>query len=40
MENDNWNNLTEDVYKKIFKGSAIKRTKYEGLKRNIKLNRK
>lgn len=27
--------LTEDVFKKIFKGSAVKRTKFIGLKRNI-----
>ncbi len=27
--------ITEDVFKKIFKNSAVKRTKYSGLKRNI-----
>ncbi|WP_322973954.1 tRNA epoxyqueuosine(34) reductase QueG [Pedobacter sandarakinus] len=27
--------ITEDVFKKVFKGSAVKRTKYAGLKRNI-----
>lgn len=31
-----WEQLTEDAYKKIFKHSAIKRTKYNGLMRNIK----
>lgn len=30
-----WQEITEDVFKKIFKNSAVKRTKLEGLKRNI-----
>lgn len=30
-----WEEITEDVYKKVFKNSAIKRTKFEGLQRNI-----
>ena len=30
--------LTETEYRKLFKGSAIKRTKFSGLKRNITLN--
>ncbi len=30
-----WHELTEDVFEELFKGSAVKRTKYEGLKRNI-----
>jgi epoxyqueuosine reductase len=30
-----WEELTEDVFKNIFKNSAVKRTKYEGLQRNI-----
>ena len=30
-----WKELTEDVFQKLFKGSAVKRTKYQGLKRNI-----
>ena len=30
-----WNNLTEEEFRKIFKNSAVKRTKYSGLKRNI-----
>jgi len=33
-----WKGLTEDEYKKLFKGSAIKRTKFMGLKRNITHN--
>lgn len=31
-----WIELTEETFNIIFKGSAIKRTKYKGLKRNIK----
>ena len=30
-------NITKDEFSQIFKKSAVKRTKYEGLKRNIKL---
>lgn len=30
-----WNELTEDMFKKTFSKSAVKRTKYSGLKRNI-----
>ena len=37
--NDDWNKLEEKTYKKIFKNSAVKRTKYEGLKRNINQNK-
>ncbi len=35
-----WNQLTEEEFRNLFKGSAVKRTKYEGLKRNINLGRK
>ena len=35
MEDHHWLELTEDVFEKLFKGSAVKRTKYNGLKRNI-----
>ena len=31
-----WEEMTEDVFGTLFKNSAIKRTKYEGIKRNIK----
>ena len=31
-----WQEITEDTFKKVFDNSAIKRTKLEGLKRNIK----
>jgi epoxyqueuosine reductase len=30
-----WEEITEDVFKKTFKNSAVKRTKIEGLKRNV-----
>jgi epoxyqueuosine reductase len=31
----NWEEITQEVFSKTFKNSAIKRTKFEGLKRNI-----
>lgn len=36
LDFDKMQNLTEEEYRQIFKGSAIKRAKYTGLKRNIK----
>ncbi|MCF6131800.1 tRNA epoxyqueuosine(34) reductase QueG [Flavobacterium wongokense] len=30
-----WEEITEDTFRKVFKNSAVKRTKLEGLKRNI-----
>jgi epoxyqueuosine reductase len=30
-----WLEITEDTFKKVFKNSAVKRTKFNGLKRNI-----
>ncbi len=35
MTKQDWQEITEDVFKKVFKNSAVKRTKFEGLKRNI-----
>lgn len=35
MTKKDWEEITEDVFKKIFKKSAVKRTKFTGLKRNI-----
>ena len=35
MSKKEWMELTEDTFKKIFPKSAVKRTKYSGLKRNI-----
>jgi epoxyqueuosine reductase len=36
MTKEDWREITEDVFEKLFKKSAVKRTKLEGLKRNIK----
>jgi epoxyqueuosine reductase len=30
-----WEEITDDIFKKVFKNSAVKRTKIDGLKRNI-----
>ena len=35
MTKKDWEEVTEDVFKKVFKKSAVKRTKFSGLKRNI-----
>ena len=35
MTKKDWEEITDDVFKKIFKDSAVKRTKLSGLKRNI-----
>ena len=35
MSKKDWKDLTEEVFKEVFKKSAVKRTKLEGLKRNI-----
>ncbi|GGD83069.1 tRNA epoxyqueuosine(34) reductase QueG [Planktosalinus lacus] len=39
MTKNDWNEITEEVFKKLFKNSAVKRTKFDGLKRNIKFIR-
>ena len=36
MERREWSELTKDVFNEMFRKSAVKRAKYEGLKRNIK----
>ncbi|SDS60740.1 tRNA epoxyqueuosine(34) reductase QueG [Winogradskyella sediminis] len=36
MTKKDWDEITEDTFKKVFQKSAVKRTKYSGLKRNIK----
>jgi epoxyqueuosine reductase len=33
---NDWKELTEEVFSRVFKKSPLKRTKYEGLKRNIR----
>lgn len=35
MSKQDWEEITEEVFKVIFQKSAVKRTKYKGLKRNI-----
>jgi len=39
MTKRDWEELTEDTYNHVFKNSAVKRTKYSGLKRNIQFLR-
>ena len=36
MDKKEWEELTKETFDEIFKKSAVKRTKFEGLKRNIK----
>ena len=35
MTREEWQNMTQSTFNSLFEGSAVKRTKYEGLKRNI-----
>ncbi len=35
MKTNDWKELSEDIFNNLFKNSAVKRTKLEGLKRNI-----
>jgi len=35
MNKKEWEEITEEVFQKVFKNSAVKRTKFSGLKRNI-----
>jgi epoxyqueuosine reductase len=35
MTKKDWEEITEETFQKVFKNSAVKRTKFEGLKRNI-----
>lgn len=35
MSKRDWEEITEETFRKVFKKSAVKRTKYSGLKRNI-----
>jgi epoxyqueuosine reductase len=32
---DEWHGMTELVFDRLFEGSAVKRTKYTGLRRNL-----
>lgn len=41
MTKTDWSDLTEEVFRELFRNSAVKRTKYSGLMRNVQaLNRK
>ena len=35
MKKKDWEEITEEIFRELFKNSAVKRTKFEGLKRNI-----
>lgn len=35
MSKNDWEEITQDIFSKVFQGSAVKRTKLEGLKRNV-----
>ena len=35
LKKSDWKEITEEVFKELFKTSAVKRTKFEGLQRNI-----
>ncbi|WP_298899583.1 tRNA epoxyqueuosine(34) reductase QueG [uncultured Psychroserpens sp.] len=36
MSKKDWEEITKETFNKVFKNSAVKRTKFEGLKRNIR----
>lgn len=36
MNSEDWHEITQEVFGKIFRKSAVKRTKYEGLQRNLR----
>ena len=36
LSNEEWHGMTEVVFDRLFEGSAVKRTKYSGLMRNLK----
>jgi epoxyqueuosine reductase len=40
MTKRDWEEITEDVFKKVFNKSAVKRTKFSGLQRNIQFLKK
>lgn len=39
MSGKDWEEMTEETFKRVFKDSAVKRTKFSGLKRNIEFLR-
>ncbi|TXD82433.1 tRNA epoxyqueuosine(34) reductase QueG [Subsaximicrobium wynnwilliamsii] len=40
MTKKDWEEITKDTFNKVFQKSAVKRTKFEGLKRNVEFLRK
>ncbi len=40
MKKKDWEELTEELFRELFKGSAVKRTKFSGLTRNIAFAKK
>ena len=36
MENQEWEDLSEEVFRKVFRDSPLKRTRFEGIKRNVR----
>ena len=36
LSTEEWENISEEAFKKIFKSSPLKRTKYKGIQRNLK----
>jgi epoxyqueuosine reductase len=36
MSKKDWEEITQETFNKVFKKSAVKRTKYSGLKRNVR----
>ena len=39
LSKDDWHGMTEVVFEKLFEGSAVKRTKFQGLERNLRFLR-
>jgi len=39
LNKQDWEDLTEEVFRDLFKNSAVNRTKFDGLKRNIEFLR-
>ncbi|MFK7953895.1 MAG: tRNA epoxyqueuosine(34) reductase QueG [Ekhidna sp.] len=39
FSNQDWQEMTKNIFQKVFKKSAVKRTKFEGLQRNLKFTK-
>jgi epoxyqueuosine reductase len=40
LSDNDWIDMSKEVFNKVFKNSALKRTKFEGMQRNISFVRK